>query len=186
MDGIHVYGDVESYSHQAFGRWAWFVPVEFGLLGACAGLAMPSLERALTGAARRSSWGAARAVGEAALFVGLYLCTAAVDGHGAWPALLAAALAGLAVARLVVAPIPGDWAWALGAAIAGPLAESALSATGVFEYSHADFARIPIWLPALWANGGLMIRRVIGAIVLAPDPRASNGNPAGGRGYPHQ
>ena len=34
-------------------------------------------------------------------------------------------------------------------------------ATGAFDYAHPDFAGIPMWLPALWANGGLLIRRLL-------------------------
>ena len=41
LDGIHLYGDVESYPDPLLGRWAWFVPLEFGLAGALAGAADP-------------------------------------------------------------------------------------------------------------------------------------------------
>ena len=51
----------------------------------------------------------------------------------------------------------------------GPLAEIAISATGAFDYANPDFAGIPMWLPALWANGGLLIRRLLGPVVL-PQP----------------
>ena len=58
-----------------------------------------------------------------------------------------------------------------GAAATGPMRcrrrcsarspRSRSSATGAFDYAHPDFAGIPMWLPALWANGGLLIRRLL-------------------------
>jgi len=170
LDGIHAYGDVLTYPNEAFGQWAWFVPVEFGLLGAGMGLAMPLLERRIAPGLERD-WGIPRAAGEVALFALLYLCTALVDGHGAWPTILAIALSLLALARLTIERVPGDWFYAVVACIAGPLAEALLSETGAFHYEHADFASIPIWLAPLWANGGLMLRRVLAPIVLSASSR---------------
>ena len=72
----------------------------------------------------------------------------------------------LVVVRLWLWPVPGDWAYAAIAAVAGPAAEIAISATGAFDYANPDFAGIPMWLPALWANGGLLIRRLLGPVVL--------------------
>ena len=47
LDGLHLLGDVLSYEHEAFGDWAWFVPLEFGLAGVAAGVAIPLLEGAV-------------------------------------------------------------------------------------------------------------------------------------------
>ena len=52
------------------------------------------------------------------------------------------------------------------AAIAGPSVEAIISAAGAFDYADPDFAGIPMWLPALWANGGLFIRRLLAPVVL--------------------
>lgn len=90
LDGIHVYGDVESYPDPLLGRWAWSVPLEFGAAGVLAGALIPRLER-LVGPKRPPHW---------------------------------------------------------------PLA-----------------VRIAEWLPALWANGGLFIRRLLAPVVL-DDPDA--------------
>ena len=65
-----------------------------------------------------------------------------------------------------MASVPGDWAYAAIAAVLGPLGEIAISATGAFDYANPDFAGIPMWLPALWANGGLLIRRMLVPVVL--------------------
>jgi hypothetical protein len=163
LDGLHLLGDVLSYEDESFGEWAWFVPLEFGLAGLAAGIAIPWIERAV-GPPSPVRFGAARRVGELILFAALYGATALWDGDGA-PWLLAG-LTLLVAVRLVAAPVPGDWAYAGIAAVAGPAAEIAISATGAFDYAHPDFAGIPMWLPALWANGGLLIRRLLVPIVL--------------------
>ena len=46
LDAIHVYGDVETYPNEVFGRLGWFVPLEFGLAGVAVAIAIPVLERA--------------------------------------------------------------------------------------------------------------------------------------------
>ena len=162
LDGIHVYGDVLSYPDPAFGRWAWFVPLEFGAAGALAGGLIPHLERR-AGPARPPRWSAAARIAELCLLVAAYLTTVVLAEV---PALVALALAALLMARLAVWRVPGDWAYAAIGGIAGPAVEAALSAAGAFDYADPDFAGIPIWLPLLWANGGLFIRRLLVPVVL--------------------
>jgi hypothetical protein len=171
LDGIHAYGDVLVYPDPAFGRSAWFVPVEFGLTGAAVGVVMPSIERVVAGG-ETPHWSLARRAAELVLFAGLYVATALVEPGGA--VVLALALAALAVIRVVVGDVRGDWAYALVASVLGPAAEAIISALGAFDYVDPDFAGIPIWLPALWANGGLLIRRLIGPMVL-PARRTASG-----------
>jgi hypothetical protein len=168
LDGIHLAGDVLSYEHQTFGEWAWFVPVEFGLVGVAVGLAIPGIERA-AGPLPPACYAPVRRVTEVLLFAAAYGATALWDGDGApW---LTAGLVALVLVRLLVERVPGDWAYALLAAVLGPLGEIVISATGAFDYAHPDFAGIPMWLPGLWANGGLMIRRVLVPVVVpSPDP----------------
>jgi hypothetical protein len=163
LDGIHLGGDVLSYDHEAFGEWAWFVPLEFGLAGLVAGIAIPWIECA-AGPGVPPRFGAGQRAAELAFFAALYGATALWDGDGA-PWLLAG-LTAVAVVRLVVAPVQGDWAYAALAAVLGPLGEILISATGAFDYANPDFAGIPMWLPALWANGGLLIRRMLVPVVL--------------------
>lgn len=168
LDGIHSYGDVLSYPDPTFGRWAWFVPLEFGLLGAGAALAMPFLERAFAAGATLR-WSPSERLAEFGLFTGLYLLTAAVDPSAS--VLVALAFTVLALARLLLSTVPGDWAYVLAAALLGPAAEALLSGLGLFDYLDPDFAGIPYWLPALWANGGLLIRRLLHPIALESRPQ---------------
>jgi Protein of unknown function (DUF2878) len=159
LDGIHVYGDVESYPDPDFGRWAWFVPLEFGLAGAAAGALIPLLERRVGPPVLP----AANRIAELIVIVAAYLSTVVLDQV---PVVATVALLALLAGRLAFDRIPGDWAYALIAAVAGPGIEAALSALGAFDYTDPDFAGIPMWLPALWANGGLFIRRFFAPVVL--------------------
>ncbi len=162
LDGIHLYGDVESYPDPSFGRWAWFVPLEFGLAGALAGALIPVLERRV-GPPQPPQWSPAARIAELGLLVVAYTSTVVFDEA---PALVTAGLVALLAIRLTVRPVQGDWLYALAGAVAGPVVEATLAAADAFAYADPDFAGIPMWLPALWANGGLFIRRMFGPIVV--------------------
>jgi hypothetical protein len=162
LDAIHVYGDVLVYHGATLGDIGWWVPPQFGLVGVAGGLAIPVVERA-AGPDEPPRWGVDRVVGELMLFAALYLLTTLPSPDDA--GFLTAGLFALAGARLALAPVEGDWAYALAAAVLGPLGEILISATGVFDYLHPDVAGIPYWLPALWANGGLLLRRVLMPVV---------------------
>jgi hypothetical protein len=161
LDGIHLYGDVESYPDPSFGRWAWFVPLEFGVTGALVGALIPTLERRF-GPDPPPRWTPSARLAELALLVAAYSSTV-VDGA---PVILTLGLLALVAARLAIRPVAGDWLYALVAAVAGPAVEAVISATGAFNYADPDLAGIPMWLPALWANGGLFIRRLLAPVVL--------------------
>ena len=166
LDAIHGYGDVESYSHEALGRLGWFVPLEFGLAGVASALAVALLERGF-GPGRAPEWTPWERVRELPLLAGLYVTSVAANGSGAVP--FAIALLVLIAVRLGLAGTRGDWAFALAAAIAGPAAEAAIHALGAFDYTEPDLLGLPLWLPALWANGGLAIRRLFGPLSV-PEP----------------
>ena len=163
LDGLHLLGDVLSYEDEAFGDWAWFVPLEFGLAALGAGIAIPWIER-VAGPPAPPHFSVPQRALELGLFAALYGATALWDGDAA-PWLLVG-LGGLVLVRLSLASVPGDWAYAAIAAVLGPLGEVVISATGAFDYANPDFAGIPMWLPALWANGGLLIRRMLVPVVL--------------------
>jgi hypothetical protein len=144
------------------GELGWFVPIEFGLAGVASALAVPVLER-VAGTGAPPAWSAWERVREVPLLAGLYILSVGANGAGAVP--FAVALVVVA-ARLAFAPVRGDWAFALVAAIAGPTVEAAIHAAGAFHYTEPDFLGIPLWLPALWANGGLAIRRLFGPLAI--------------------
>jgi hypothetical protein len=162
FDGIHLYGDVESYPDPAFGRWAWFVPLEFGAVAALAGALIPSLER-LAGPPHLPQWSPGTRFAELCVITAAYTSTVVLDDE---PLILTLGLLALVTGRLLLRPAPGDWAYALIAAVVGPAVEAALSAADAFDYADPDLAGIPLWLPALWANGGLFMRRLLAPVVL--------------------
>jgi hypothetical protein len=170
LDAIHVYGDVETYAHEALGRLAWFVPVEFGLAGVASAVAIPVLER-LAGRSGPRAWPMWERLRELPLLTGLYFTS--VEANGANATLFAVALLVLLSVRLAFAPAPGDWVFALAAAIAGPAVEATIHAAGAFDYTEPDFLGLPLWLPVLWANGGLAIRRLFGPLAPARSPQSS-------------
>ena len=119
LDGLHLLGDVLSYEDEAFGEWAWFVPLEFGLAGLGAGIAIPWIERAAgppeAAAFQRRGSGSSSWL----LFTALYGATALWDGDGA---AVAAGRPGRAGrwCGCAVASVPGDWAYAADRGGAGP------------------------------------------------------------------
>ena len=162
LDAIHVHNGVLVYHGATIGDIGWWVPLQFGVVGALVGLAIPVIERSV-GVAEPPTWRVDQVVGELMLFAVLYLSTALVSADDAgW---LTAGLFALAGVRLALVPTQGDWAYVLLAAVLGPLGEAAVSATGVFEYVDPDFLGIPYWLPALWANGGFLLRRLLLPVV---------------------
>ena len=161
LDAIHVYGDVESYGNEVLGELGWFVPPEFGLAGVASALAVPLLERAF-GEGLPPPWTSWERIREVPLLAGLYVTSVAANGSGA--VSFAVALLVLLAVRLWLVATNGDWAFALVAAIAGPAGEAAIHAIGAFDYTEPDVLGLPLWLPLLWANGGLAIRRLFGPL----------------------
>ena len=165
LDMIHVQVDVLVYHGFTVADMGWWVPLQFGVIGLGIGLAVPVIEWNFGPPAPEEppSWGVDRIVGELILFGALYWSTALVGaGDAEW---LAAGLFALAGLRLALAPTPGDWAYVVLAAVLGPLGEALVSATGVFEYHDDPLLGVPYWLPALWANGGFLMRRLFVPVV---------------------
>ena len=168
LDGIHAYGDVLVYPDPAFGRWAWFVPVAV----------RPDRRRRrpADAAARTRRWRQAqRRTGRWPSAAGrgrccsprLYLSHRAGRAGRRGGAGGRARRAGRGQAAHLTRAA-GDWVYVLAAAVLGPAGEAIISALGAFDYIEPDFAGIPLWLPALWANAGFLIRRLIGPIALSP------------------
>jgi hypothetical protein len=154
-DQIHVQFDVLSYATpQLFGQPLW-VPLVFGT---AALLTVNSYGRLFRGLSPEPPRPSRRAVLLAALeFVAAYLATGLFRGH---PAALTVGLALAWVAVVAVRPSFDQVAYGLVSAITGPLAEFAISSSGVFAYHEPDFARVPVWLPALYLHAAVLARVV--------------------------
>jgi Protein of unknown function (DUF2878) len=167
---------VEKYPHAALGRLGWFVPLEFGLAGVASAIGVSILERAF-GPGLPPAWTWWERLREVLLLTGLYVTS--VGANGASNVTFAIGLLAVVAGRLAFAPVRGDWAFALAAAIAGPAVEAVIHALGAFDYTEPDFLGLPIWLPALWANGGLAIRRLFGPLARSavPEPHEAAQGP---------
>lgn len=155
LDSIHTHSGVTAYTHPVVLRMAWWVPLLFG--GAFAlGLVRPLVDKS----PHRPSW--SRIVGAWALFVSGYV----LSGVPLDAPLLAAALAGMYLVSFwfLDRNIPGV-AMAVGAAIGGPLFESALVSAGVFVHTKPDYLGVSGWLPCLYLLSspalGLTAKRLV-------------------------
>ena len=73
--------------------------------------------------------------------------------------LLTALTTTLLAVRLLRFRQPGDGVVVLVVVLTDLACELALSSAGVFTYSHARFATLPLWLIPMWGGIGLSIRR---------------------------
>lgn len=168
LDQIHVRSGTLRYERPEFAGQAWWVFLQFGVTLAVAawGASMFVSRRGVLGAppsGEPGAWAGRRSVRMRILidfgwFVAAYGLSAApslersMGGEGVRVAGLVA-LTLLAVVRLRLRGNMRIALVALGLAIAGPVYEGLLASTRQFWYTDADFLHVPIWLPALYANG---------------------------------
>jgi Protein of unknown function (DUF2878) len=154
-DQLHVRWGVLAYARGSplvLGQPPW-VPLLFGAAGVVLVLGhAPLLRLAPDRSARASGPGFAASV---LWFYGAYACTALfADRRLALTAALVAAWGARVAAAPAADKVPAGVLWA----IAGPLFEAALSASGAFHYRRPDVLLVPVWLPALYLHVSLMTR----------------------------
>lgn len=71
-------------------------------------------------------------------------------------------LAVLLVARILLVWEPGDGTLLAAGLLVLPAAEALLVRLGLYRYSDAAFAGLPLWLPPWWAYALLFARRLAG------------------------
>jgi hypothetical protein len=54
----------------------------------------------------------------------------------------------------------GDWKYMVALGLLGTILEGALVHLKTFGYTQSDLFGLPYWLPLLWANGGILVRRL--------------------------
>ncbi|MFN7956472.1 MAG: hypothetical protein U0610_32500 [bacterium] len=89
----------------------------------------------------------AAALAQTSVFVLAYACTAWFHRH---PWSLAAALTASWIPVALSQRYRGFVAFALVAAVLGPLAECGVALAGGFHYTHPELGPVPIWLPPLY------------------------------------
>jgi hypothetical protein len=143
LDRIHVAAGVLWYARPMLAGQAIWVPLVFGL----GGLAMVNGQRLFSRGGPPAA--ASSLVAPSIALLAAYVATAVASDS---PGLLAAGLTLAWIVRVARRPPLDGVAAALALAVAGPLVEAALSATGGFFYRRADLLGVPLWLPALYLH----------------------------------
>ncbi len=144
LDSVHVHTRTLYYDHPfAYGS-AWWVPLLMGSAASIGGTLYVAGWERLDGPKRLPSWGAvARAL---VAFAMLYAAS------GLLPATATTKLVVLAIGALVIwREVDGSRAGAILIAAGAVLGTTAEAINPAFHYVAPDFARVPMWLPALYA-----------------------------------
>ena len=159
LDQIHVRSHVLHYAHPSVAGEAWWVVPEFGVAATVALLSAIGMTKRLW----RASRDGVPVVVDASTFVVAYTVTGVFHRHS-WIVLvvLICLWAGMVAAhrdrRAFVLT-------SLALAIVGPIYEGAFSSTGAFRYDVTPLVgRVPIWLPALYLNAGVLAASVARAL----------------------
>lgn len=145
LDRMHVITGVLAYRDPVLFGQAWWVPFLF--VGAVPLVLVNDWVPRLVLGAPRPGFLVRDVDAEAGWFVAAYLATGV---FWSWPWLLAGGLAGVWLFRGRGYLRPDRLAAAVGLAIAGPLFEAGLSATGGFWYITPDWLGVPLWLSPLY------------------------------------
>jgi hypothetical protein len=168
LDEIHVRSQVLHYAHPRFAGEAWWVIPEFGAAATVALLFVIWVTKRLW----RASRDVVPIVVDAAIFVVAYSVTG-VFHRDSWFVLVVV----LCLWAAMIAVHHDRRAFvivSLALMIAGPIYESALSSTGAFRYDVTPLVgRVPIWLPALYLNAGVLAASI--ARAMTRGPRAERG-----------
>ena len=145
LDSIHVRAGIWSASRAQGVPW-WYLLVYFGGIFAAANLL------------RRFERRYRRVPGEG-LDLAVFVLLLAM--HLLWfrsEVLLALASLAVLAARLVLSRRPGDLLLCLVIAALDATVEGTMASRGLFAYSHARFALLPVWLLPFWAGLGVSLR----------------------------
>jgi hypothetical protein len=168
LDQLHVRSGTLKYEHPEFAGQAWWVMVQFAfnLVLVVWGATMIVNRKGVLGeppVTPPGSWTGGRSVRsriaiDFGWFAAAYALSAApaLDHHASTELLRGAGLVvltGLAIVRLRMRGDRRIALVALALAFTGPLYEGFMASTRVFWYTNTDFHHVPIWLPALYANG---------------------------------
>ena len=156
LDHLHATHGVLTYAHVAFWDQAWWVPLLFfsATLSCLFGARMI---RGFFRAPPIAPNPPARIALDGTAFGGAYAMTSFT--HAA-PTTTLLVLVAFWVARILRGPEPWIVVLSLATAVAGPLVEATVSATGAFTYEHPDFMGVTRWLPAIYLFVGPISARL--------------------------
>jgi hypothetical protein len=163
LDQIHVRAHVLHYAHPQVAGQPWWVLPEFGVAAMVACFSAIWMTKRLWHASRD----AVPVIADASTFVVAYAVTGVFHRHS-WVVLIVLIFlwAGL---LFVHRDRRAFVLMSLALAIAGPIYEGAFSSTGAFRYDVTPLVgRVPIWLPALYLNAGLLAASIAHALARGP------------------
>jgi hypothetical protein len=165
LDQIHVRAHVLRYAHPDLAGQPWWVAPQFGIA------VIAILSAAVAAGRSRRVKDRVPLYVDAGAFIAAYASTGVLHRHPL-PATVALATVWVMLlighrdrARIVAISII--------LAIVGPVYESVLTGTGAFRYTVSPLVfRVPIWLPALYLNAGVLAaataRALASELVRAP------------------
>jgi hypothetical protein len=163
FDWLQVLAGVEIYTTSS--KWHHIkVPLQFGILTFLLSFIVPWFEKHFE--YKKINTSLKETIFELIFFGIMYLCTLVV-----WvPSFIIVAMfVYLILIKLFFEYKAGDVYYFLALGFLGPCLESTLVHLGGFRYAHADILGVPYWLPLLWGNGGLVVRRLFNLKILKED-----------------
>lgn len=151
-DRVHIHYGVLTQADQSFLGQAWWVLPMFCCVAGAVLHSWRSLRRRLGGASLGPS--GHEFVGSLIIFTLVYCSTGPLDKYGPW---LAAGLTGAYCLRLLRRNCRGLLLFSILLALLGCAGEASLAAFGLFAYDHPDLGPVPIWLPAIYLHGALLV-----------------------------
>jgi hypothetical protein len=147
--------EIVEYKNPAFLGIANWVPFSFGAATCLAILLFMALERLLIS---RIDFVAARLVYEYFLIAGFYI---AILFFHTSPYLLSLSLMGVILTRFIFVHRPWDFIYFLLGVCIGPTIELTLNNFNLYFFTEPDFLGMPYWLPLLWGEVAIALRRVV-------------------------
>ena len=170
LDQIHVRAHVLRYAYPDLAGQPWWVAPQFGI-AVVAILCMTLAVRVVTLGRSRTVKDRLPLWVDAVAFIVAYLLTGVLRHHP----LATTVNLGIMWATLLAGHRDRAFlvAISIGLAILGPIYESSLTWTGAFRYTVTPLVfRVPIWLPALYLNAGVLAaataRAIASELVRAP------------------
>jgi hypothetical protein len=144
LDSVHVHTHTLFYDHPVAYGSAWWVPLLMGCAAAFGGVAYAIGWKRFDGPDKLASW---PAIGRAVLAAMLMYAASGLLPASTTSKLIVITIAAYVIWRDVDGTRAGLKLLFLGALL-GPIAEAINPS---FHYLDPDFARVPIWLPSLYA-----------------------------------
>lgn len=160
LDHIHVITNTLSYANPTLAQQPWWVIPEFGIAAIALAFGSALIHERVADAT--NTVGVRLLIVDCLVFVGFYWAS---GQSGKYPLGLLGA--GVGVWLVLLSLRKNILFYALTGALAafiGPVCEMLITSTGVFAYTRPDVQGVPIWLPALYLLGAMMMADFVGVM----------------------